>query len=220
MKIKTFILFFFISTFSMAADYVVGSGNKYQFKMKQGGSAELNIYISESSFSKLGVEYHFASQGLIQAQMWQQFIFKIIDRGPLMIESAYVKTPELPKPEALTSEYLHVNKGVQVNDFMFTQRSEIEKFKIKNELLEVPAGEVVATHYRKKNNGQTIDFWISDEAGAIGLVKLVSSNPKNIEQEYSIELKSLIKNVKRTINPNDAVKLTDKGKSVLAKPVK
>lgn len=220
MKIKLFLMLLFCTCSAFSVEYKVGSGNKYNFKMKSGASAELNIYISESSFSKLGVEYHFASKDLLQIQMWQQFIFKIIDKGPLSIVAGYVKTKELPSAEALTSDYLYVNKGVQVNDFMFAKRSEIEKYKIKNELIEVPAGDVVATHYRKKNGNQTVDFWISEEAGAIGLVKLESHNPKDTQQQYSIELISLIKNVKPMIDPIKAVPLTEKGKSVLASPLK
>jgi hypothetical protein len=220
MKTKFLFILCFFTSFAFAHEYKVGSGNKYDFTMKSGAKAELNIYVSESSFSKLGIEYHFISKGLIQTQMWQQFIFKIVDKEPLAIEAGYVKTQELPSPETLTSDYLYVNKGVQVNDFMFSKKSEIEKFKLKNELIEVAAGDVVATHYRKKNGGQTVDFWISDEAGAIGLVKLVSDNPQNPNQQYTIELKSLIKNVKPTIDPKKAVPLSEKGKSVLASPVK
>jgi hypothetical protein len=219
MKIFRIFLILSFSLSTYASDYVAGTGSSFNLSMEKGGNANLNIIISESSFTKLGIEYHFSTSGLLATNMWQQFVFKIIDGGPLAIEAGYVKTPELPKPEELTSEYLNVNRGVQVNDFLFAKKEEIEKFKIGQELVEVPAGEIIATHYRKSRNGQIVDFWIADEAKPIGLVKLKSHNDDNIDHNYTIELTSLLKNVKATIDPKEAVPLTDKGKEFLAKPL-
>jgi hypothetical protein len=206
--------------FAFAADtFVKGSGS--EFSMKSNGiSSKLNIYITKSSFTKLGIEYYFETSGFIQKKMWQQFILGIHSDGPLSIEAAYVKTPELSKPEKLTSEYLNVNKGVKLEQFFFSNKSQIDKYKVGNENIEVPAGSLQAVHYRKKNNGQVVDFWISDQVKPIGLVKLSSKNEKVMEQNYEIELVSLLVNVKATIDPEKSGPLTEKGKEALAIPIK
>lgn len=62
---------------------------------------------------------------------------------------------------------------------------------------------------------QTIDFWISDKAGAMGLVKLISQGKKDKNHNYRIELQALIKNVKAKINKKEAVPLSEKGRLFL-----
>lgn len=206
---------------AIAESFQKGTGSQFVMTAKGQSKVDLNIYVSESSFTRLGIEYYFAvGNGLFKTQMWQQYIFKIVDNGPLNIEAGYIKTPELDKSETLTEEYFHTNKGVQVNDFIFSKRSEINKYKIGQETIEVPAGSLIATHYQKKNNGQTVDFWISDIVKPIGLVKLISRNPKISKQNYLIELKSLLKNVKSEIDPKKSVPLSKKGKELLASPSK
>lgn len=199
--------------------FTIGSGS--EFSMNSNGiSSKLNIYITESSFTRLGIEYYFETSGFIQKKMWQQFILGIHNDGPLSIEAAYVKTPELSKPEKLTSEYLNVNKGVKLEQFFFSNKSQIDKYKVGSESIEVPAGNLTAIHYRKKNNGQVVDFWISDQVKPIGLVKLSSKNPKVAEQNYEIELVSLLVNVKATIDSKKSRSLTEAGKKALAIPLK
>ncbi len=210
----------FTAQLGFAAD-VFESGSGSEFSMKSNGiSSKLNIYITESSFTRLGIEYYFETSGFIQKKMWQQFILGIHNDGPLSVEAAYVKTPELKKAEQLTSEYLNVNKGVKLEQFFFSNKSQIDKFKVGSENIEVPAGNLQATHYQKKNNGQVVDFWISDKVKPIGLVKLSSKNPKVMEQNYEIELVSLLVNVKATIDPKNSGPLTDEGKKALAIPLK
>ena len=51
-------------------------------------------------------------------------------------------------------------------------------------------------------------------------MKLISKNPKVAQQNYEIELVSLLKNVKATIDPKKTVPLTKKGKAALAIPLK
>ncbi|MFT6068242.1 MAG: hypothetical protein ACJAT2_000009 [Bacteriovoracaceae bacterium] len=210
----------FVSQLGFAADtFTSGSGSEFSMK-SNGVTSKLNIYITESSFTRLGIEYYFETSGFIQKKMWQQFILGIHNDGPLSVEAAYVKTPELKKAEQLTSEYLNVNKGVKLEQFFFSNKSQIDKYKVGSESIEVPAGNLQATHYRKKNNGQVVDFWISDKVKPIGLVKLSSKNPKVMEQNYEIELVSLLVNVKATIDPKKSGPLTDEGKKALAIPLK
>lgn len=211
----TFVLFFFTTSFAGTKEYTPGTGSEFKFTSENGEKVNLSIYITESSFSKLGVEYFFSTSGLIQTQVWQQFIMGIADSG-LSLDNGYVLSSDMKAPEIMTKEFRENNgNGVDVQDFFFSKSSEIEKFKMGVEKIEVPAGNITTTHYQKKRGDQTVDFWISDNAGAIGLVKLVSKGKPNTNHNYKIELASLLKNVKAKIKPSEAVPLTDKGRMFL-----
>lgn len=215
------LLVFLLSLNVFGNSFKVGTGSQFNLKMEKGGNADLNIYITESTFTSLSVEYFFfANLGIVQHKMWQQFQFQIKANSPIELKNGYVKNADMTAPEKLTPDYFKVNTGVQVNDFLFSKAEEIEKLKIGVEKIRIPAGSIKASHYRQSNNGQTVDFWISDQAKPIGLVKLISKNEKNPDHNYTIELKTLMKNVKAGIDPSAAVPLTDKGRAALAKPVK
>ena len=217
MKIILCLLFVF-KLYAGTKEYTVGTGSEFNFTGSRNESVTLSIYITESSFTKLGVEYFFSTNsGFSNIEVWQQYRMGI---GPssLSLENGYVLSSDMKKPEIMTSEFMNNNKdGVNVTDFFFTNEKEIEKYKIGMESIEVPAGSILSTHYRKKRDDQTVDFWISDKAGAIGLVKLVSSGSKNAVHNYKVELSSLLKNVKAKINPLEAVPLTEKGRQFLGK---
>jgi hypothetical protein len=219
---KTFYILFFLTiitnSFSATKNYTVGSGSEFLFTSAKNEKINLSIYISESSFTQLGVEYFFSTNGsLFNTSVWQQYKLGIKDSG-LSLDEGYIQSSNMTKPEIMSADFLKNNPdGVEISDFFFSKESDIEKYKIGLEKIEVPAGSVVTTHYKKSRNGQNIDFWISDSAGAIGLVKLVSTGAKNKDQDYKIELQSLLKNVKAKINPKDAVPLTDKGRLFLGK---
>jgi hypothetical protein len=216
---KFIIIFLFIlsfhsvSTFSGTKEYTVGTGSEFSFIQKNADPVKLFIYFTESSFSKLGIEYYFSSSGFMPVEAWQQFHLSISDTG-LALDQGYVLSKEMSAPEIMTKEFRENNdKGVKVEDFFFSNLSEIEKYKIGTEQIEVPAGKITTTHYLKKRENQNVNFWISDKAGSVGLVKLVSDG--NANQTYTIELVSLLKNVKAKINPKIAVPLTDKGRAFL-----
>lgn len=215
---------FFFTQIVFSADYVPGSGSAFRMTSDKGASAELSIYITDSSFSRLGVEYFFSTGDFIKTQLWQQFHLALSGVRPgdghsLTLEDGLILSDDMKRPEVMTKDFLNSkNDGVNLEDFFFKKGAEIEKLKVGVEKIEVPAGSLFASHYRRINNGQTVDFWISDKAGAIGLVKLISKGPKT-SQNYTIELLSLLKNVKPKINPSEAVPLTDKGRAFLKKSV-
>ena len=208
-------VFTLYSSILFAVEYEIGSGSQFKLTNKNDDPINISIYFTESSFTKLGIEYFFSTSTLFSVQAWQQYRMGITPKG-LSLEEGYIQSPEMTKPEIMTKEFLNNNEnGVNVEDFFFTKEADIEKFKIGLESIEVPAGAILSNHYQKKRAGQTVDFWISEKAGAIGLVKLISKG--NTSQTYKIELMSLLKNVKAKINPKAAVPLTEKGKMFLGK---
>ncbi len=196
-----------------------GKGSLYQLEV-QGQKIPVNvsIYVANSTKNTVSIEYFLSSrESLIPVEMWQQFEIAPSPSGT-KVTKGYVQTKELKNPETLTGEYLNGFDGVKVNDFLFSDESEINKNKIGVESVEVPAGKDEATHYRTVAKDQTIDYWISDSAKPIGLVKLVSKHPSDEKKNYKLELTSLMKNVKPYIDPAKAVPLSATGKSLLAKP--
>jgi len=158
---------------------------------------------------------HFGANGLIPVNMWQQFEFEITsENAPLKVDKGYIKTDRSPDVEIMSKGFFTQNKGVQLQDFLFSRREKIEKDFIASEVIETSAGVVIARHYRKKRNGQIIDFWISKEVGPISLVKLISKDNRVSQNNYSIELSSIIKNVKPTIDPKSAKPISTRTKKL------
>lgn len=218
------ISFVLVTNISLAQSYNIGDGAKYglTFAQNPGQEAQLEIYVTDSKFNKLNIEMHFFQQGsLIPMEMWHQTEFNLTDHGVIPI-NGYVTYQLIDnqdsKPEKYDPlEYGSYNPGLQIKDFIFSKAEDIDKFKIGSESVETPAGTVIAAHYRKSENGQTLDFWISDQVKNIGIVKMESKG-KDPSQNYSIQLKSLIRNVGAKINPTDAIPLTEATKQVLPKP--
>lgn len=222
MKIFNFFLVGFLTTSAFAQDlsksFPAGKGSTFKLVMQDGPPIDLSIYVASSTSGAVNVEYYMNATGsLVPVQMWQQFEVKI-SRGKADIQKGYLKTKELRAPQIIPSEYLKGYDGVQVNDFLFSSEAELDKNKIGVDEVDIPAGKTKANHYRTINNNQTIDYWISDDAKPIGLVKLVSTSLKDPKKNYKIELKSLMENVRATIDPSLAGPLTDVGRAFLAKP--
>lgn len=212
-----------LSTSAYATDltesFPQGKGSLYQLEVRgQKIPVNVSIYVASSTKTSVSIEYFLSSrESLMPVEMWQQFEIAPSSSGT-KVTKGYVQTKELKNPESLTGEYLNGFDGVKVNDFLFSDENEINKNKIGVETVEVPAGKDQATHYRTVAADQTIDYWISDSAKPIGLVKLVSKHPTDEKKNYKLELTSLMKNVKAFIDPAKAVPLSATGKSLLSKP--
>jgi hypothetical protein len=200
--------------------FPVGKGSTFKLVMKSGGPGiDVSIYVASVQKTSLNIEYFMQSNGgLLPIVMWQQFEIELSSHFPAVVANGYVQTKELKAPEKMPPEYLKGFDGVKVNDFLFTSKAELDKNKVGEETIEVAAGKTQTTHYRTSNNGQTVDYWIGPSAKPIGLVKLVSKSEKVDNQNYSMELVSLMDNVKAYIMPSQSVPLTATGKSFLMKP--
>jgi hypothetical protein len=175
-------------------------------------SVDLSIYIASRKDSSLNVEMHFAADGLVPFNQWQQYIFKLQESKPIAINQGYVLINSNSKPEIMPDSFFQNHDGVKLEDFLFIDPNTIKEDYVGEELVEVQAGSVKAKHFIKKNNNQVVEYWISSEVDPIGLVKLVSKGHKEPSQNYTIELKSLLENVAPSINPNEAIKMKERTK--------
>lgn len=222
MRFLTF--FFFVLSLSVHAQnlsqsFPAGSGSTYKIKMKKEPTPIfLSLYVAGTRVDSLHIEYFLETKSLMPVQMWQQFEIEVTPKGA-EVKKGYILTKELKNAEIMPAENLKgAEGGIQVNDFLFASKVELDKDKIGDEMVEIAAGATKATHYRKTNNGQTVDYWISQDAKPMGLVMLVSKSEKNEDQNYSLELTSLIENIKPKITPETAVPISEVGKRFLAKP--
>jgi hypothetical protein len=197
--------------------FPAGKGSIFNLDLQNGSPpVSLSIYVASSTRKSVHVEYFMELKAaLIPIQMWQQFEIEIKSNGPTEIITGFIQTKELKRPEILPQDLLKGVGEVKVNDFLFASQQELDKNKIGTETLNLPAGKTTATHYRTVSNGVTLDYWISQEAKPIGLVKLISRSQKHQHQNYQLELSSLIDNIKAHIDPAQAQPLSPTGKALL-----
>lgn len=192
-------------------DFKVGEGSSFIFNTEN-RNVDLSIYVADRKKSSLNVEMHFGANGLMPVNMWQQFEFKLAQNRPIEISQGFLLAKGDTKPEIMPQSMFKQDEGVQVQDFLFSSKEELSKSFVGDELVETSAKTFIAKHYRKKNGDQVVDFWISEEVGPIGLVKLVSKSKTKKSQNYSIEFSSLLKNVSPSISPQNAVEMSEKNK--------
>lgn len=204
---------------NLSTSFPAGTGAAYKVKMKKDPTPIfLSIYVAGTRVDSVHIEYFLETKGLLGVQMWQQFEIGVTPKGA-EIRKGYVLTKELTNAEIMPQEHLKgASGGIEMNDFLFAEKEQLNKDKIGVEMVEIAAGTTKTTHYRTSNNGQTVDYWVSDDAKPLGLVMLISKSEKNENQNYSLEMTNMMENVKAKILPEKAVPLTIKGKGLLAKP--
>ena len=205
---------------SLSESFPAGKGASYVVRFnKNPKPVNLSIYVAATRVDSVHIEYFLEVKDLLPVQLWQQFEIGVRSGHSAEVRRGYVFAKELPRPEIIPSEYLRgAAGGIQVNDFLFASKDQLEKHKVGDEIVEISAGTTKATHYRTSNNGQTVDYWIADQARPLGLVMLVSKSEKDENQNFSLELTGILENVKPKINSEQAVELSPKGKAFLAKP--
>ena len=209
---RFFFLLFFIPQLLFA--FTKGEGSTFVMS-ENGTSTDIDIYFASSGKEKVSLEYHMNTPTLVGANVWMQFALEVSEKSGVVIQQGYIQANKDLKAERMERGLFYQNKGVQVQDFIFTKESELKKDFIGEETVEIPAGSIKAKHYQKVNDGQTVDFWISDKVKPIGLVKLVSKSTTLASNNYSIELKALLVNVKPVIDPSTSVPMSNNTKSFL-----
>lgn len=199
-KLRIFVIFnLTVFQFCFGNEFTVGSGSEFNL-YSQNQVTTLSIYIATKSQSQLGVEFYFQTPSVLMPQMWQHYVLER-GNGAISVNKGFFKVSKSDPPKKMEKEFFNINqgKGVELTQFFFSNSKELEKDFVGYEQIEVIAGPLSVKHYRKKNNGQVVDYWISSEVKPIGLVKLVSKSETVPTQNYSIELNALIKNVKPEI---------------------
>ena len=199
---------------SSAFAFNKGEGSKFEMT-SSGQKTNVDIYFASSGKSKVAIEYHMNATTLLGSSVWMQFALDVSEKAGVVVQQGYFMANKNLKPEIMPRELFFTNQGVQVQQFIFTDPKELEKDFKGEEKVELPAGSILAKRYQKTNDGQVVDFWISEKVKPIGLVKLVSKSSTVASNNYTIELKSLLVNVKPAIEPKNAIPMTNNTKSFL-----
>ncbi len=195
--------------------YQIGSGATYNLALSSGNS-DVTIGFVEQTAQKLVVEIAMKSSGEndgLNATMLQQFQLGLVG-GKIQILKGIMKIPMIEKPQILPAEYLEGFSGVQVKSFLIGSSKDIDGKKVGEEAISAGGKTYQTTHYRHVENGQTIDYWISDAAKPMGLIKIESSGSSQ-SQNYKMTLKNSVSGVTTQINERDAEPLNDTAKTFL-----
>jgi hypothetical protein len=204
---------------SLAKDQGGGSRFKLHF---QGSSSDMHVGLMKVDPATRKVVLEVFAKADFTEPMWQQFIVSMKADRPA-IEAGYVQVGSR-SPMVLTAQYLAGTESLDINMFLLTEaelRDGRQKHiqRIGQEKITTPAGTVTTTKYQMDRPDQKLEFWLSDEARPIGLIRLVSSGKKT-EQNYRLELEELLSGLAPKINPAKAVPLTDEVKKKISAPTK
>jgi hypothetical protein len=204
---------------SLAKDQGGGSRFKLHF---QGSSSDMHVGLMKVDPAAQKVVLEVFAKSDYTEPMWQQFIIGMKGDRPA-IEAGYVQVGSR-SPMILTAQYLAGTDSLDINMFLLTE-AELRDGKQKHiqrlgqEKVTTAAGAVMSTKYQMERPDQKLEFWLSDEARPIGLIRLVSTGKKT-EQNYRLELEELLSGLAPKINPAKAVPLTDEVKKKISAPTK
>lgn len=196
-------------------------GNGSRFKMQVQGSAydlQVGLVKVDQGAGLVTVEVFAASQ--LADPLWQQFTLSA--RGDrLQVEAGYIQMGSRA-PMKLQANHLAGTGNVEVSLFLLSE-AELRggamggMKRLGQETITIPAGTVACDHYRLERPEQHLEFWISDKASPIGLVRLISAGKKPTDN-YRLELEELLSGIAAKIDPGKAVPLSDEMKALLDRP--
>lgn len=202
---------FFISsaegreTVDLQKSFPKGKGSRFELRLENGIKTEAMIYVSESNKDLVGIETYLSASGMgLPVELWMLTRFSTSSNQPVDIRDAFAWLKGNPAAEKVPVESLGASKGLALTDFILRDEAALKAMRIGKETIRVPAGEVKSDHYRKTKGAQTIDFWISPDAGPLGIVKVEAKGGTG----FSMALIALISNVKAKIDPQRAVGLS------------
>ncbi|MDE3119303.1 MAG: hypothetical protein KGL03_09855 [Nitrospirota bacterium] len=195
-----------------------GNGSRFSLE-SQGSTFDMNIGLVkvDAAASRAVIEVYASDQ--FSDPLWQQFMLDVKGDRPA-VESGYIQVGN-KAPMILTKQYLSGIGNLDVGMFLLSEAdlragSSKDLKSLGQETITSAAGQVRCLHYRAEKGGQTLDFWASDEAKPIGLVRMVSTGKKK-EDNYRLELKELLSGIAPKIDPSKAGPLSDEMKAILTK---
>lgn len=196
-------------------------GNGSRFTMQsQGSTFDLNVGLLkvDPAEGRVIIEVFAAAQ--LSDPLWQQFVIGMKGERPA-VEAGYIQVGD-KAPMVLPKQHLVGIGGLDVSLFLVSEGdlrhgSTKDLKHLGQETIATPAGKVSCVHYRVEKPAQQLDFWISDEAKPIGLVRMVSTGTQPSDN-YQLELQELLSGIAPKINPAKAGPLSDEMKAVLTRP--
>lgn len=217
----TLILMLFVSIHALAEekfpDYKTGEGAHYEMTV-DGQPAQVKMAFVQrmDKILILEIDMRMASEGsTIPIHMVQQFHLGLRD-GKIQLLKGFMKIPNISKPQELPADFLKGYNGAQMNSFIISSKDDIEGSLVGKEKLTTAEGTFEASHYKRTSNGQTVDFWITEDPKIkpMSILKMKSSGSKK-EQNYTMKLKGLVKGYRSQINASNSEPLNAMGRMFL-----
>lgn len=195
-----------------------GSGSRFTLE-SQGSTFDMNVGLVkvDAARDRAVIEVYASDQ--FSDPLWQQFTLDVKGDRPA-VESGYIQVGD-KAPMILPKQYLSGIGNLDVSLFLLSEAdlragNSKELKSLGRETITTQAGTVTCSHYRVDKGGQTLDFWVSDEAKPIGLVRMHSTGKKK-EDTYRLELKELLSGIAAKIDSSKAGPLSDEMKAILTK---
>ena len=198
-------------------EYKLGQGAHYSM-MVDGQPAQVKMAFVKRTDDLLVVEMDMtmtAGEVGMPIHMVQQFHLTM-EAGKIKIAKGFMKIPNIPKPQRLPPEFLKGYDGAQMKSFLVGSQGEIDSMKVGKEKVPTTEGVFDSTHYRRTSNGQTVEFWVTEDPKLkpLSIVQMKSKGSKR-EHNYTLRLKGLVKGYKSQINPDDSEPLNAMGRMFL-----
>ena len=196
-------------------------GNGSRFKMyNEGNTYDLQVGLIRVDTSAGRVVIEVFAESMMSDPLWQQFRLSAKGSRPT-VEAGYIQVGN-QAPMRLPDTLLSGMGNLDMSFFLLSEaelQSNAKKDGPKSlgqEKLQTPAGAVTCSHFRLERSGQQLDFWVSDAARPIGLVRMVSVGKKP-NDNYKLELQELLSGIAAKIDPAKAGPLSEEMKSILTR---
>lgn len=195
-------------------------GNGSHFTMYHEGSAydlQVALIRVDTAARRVVIEVFAAAQ--LSEPLWQQFHLSVKGSRPT-VEAGYIQMGN-KAPMRLPDTHLSGMGNLDMSLFLLSE-AELQwsakdgPKRLGQEKIQTPAGAVTCSHFRLERSGQQVDFWVSDVARPIGLVRMVSAGRESIDN-YKLELAELLSGVVAKIDPVKAGPLSEEMKAILTR---
>ncbi|MBM4122802.1 MAG: DUF3108 domain-containing protein [Nitrospira sp.] len=196
-------------------------GNGSRFKMyNEGNTYDLQVGLIRVDTSAGRVVIEVFAESMMSDPLWQQFRLSAKGSRPT-VEAGYIQVGN-QAPMRLPDTLLSGMGNLDMSFFLLSEAELLGSAKkdgpksLGQEKLQTPAGAVTCSHFRVERSGQQLDFWVSDAARPIGLVRMVSVGKKPSEN-YKLELQELLSGIAAKIDPVKAGPLSEEMKAILTR---
>ncbi len=167
-----------------------GSGSKFLFKPKGGPDQTLVVMVVPASDKSGGptVRY-FLDQSSQGGSATSSLTVAVSGSSDPNAVFGFFKP--LEDPTVLPRAVFENAAGLPLIEALLGDPASLAPHRVGTSTILVPAGYLKCKQYRVSRDGQTIDFWVSDRAGPLGLVQLNATGPRP-EQNFELILLSLL----------------------------
>ncbi len=168
---------------------LIGSGSKFLFKPKAGTDQTVVVMVSPGGTeSDTTIRYYLDKSARTPGTLSTTTIAVVGSSDPSRLLALF---EPLEDPAVLPRAVFENAAGLPLAESLLSNPGALAPYRVGTSTILVPAGYLKCAQYRVSRDGQTIDFWVNDRAGPLGLVQLNSTGPEP-GQNFEVILLSLL----------------------------